>query len=543
MNTPRNIAILLASAAGLASAAPSQAPGATIRVSVDSFGHEATAFSAEASISADGRYVAFASFADDLVPGDTNGVMDVFVHDLATGATTRVSVDSNGNQALGGDSRRPSITPDGRFVAFTSSASNLVPGDTNGVRDVFVHDRLLGTTTRVSVGSNGAEAKLECGTCDISADGRFVVFDCRDDGLTPGDTNGTWDVFLHDRATGTTSRITQGTQAPPGILPASLAPVVSDDGRFVAFESLAEDLVPGDTNGHRDVFVHDRLTGTIEGITVDAVGGGVIRSESGEAALSADGRYVAFSSWADDLVPGDTNLVPDVFVHDRTTGVVTRVSVASSGAEAHGTGAHAPSLSADGRFVSFVSDADDLVAGDTNQRADVFVHDRATGETVRVDLTPTGIEANGSVLWDAVLSADGSHVAFTSEATNLVSGDTNAVSDVFVVRPEPLGLFRTAGSCPGPVTWTATESTPLAPVAFVLGTPGRWLLPPGTPCAGTALDLVPWPPAGPFAALVTVADAAGRASVTTWVPSGACGVGLVQALDPSTCATSTTRAP
>jgi len=348
--------------------------GQTTRVSVASDGTEGNGFCSEPSISADGRFVAFYSSATNLVAGDTNGVGDVFVHDRQTSQTTRVSVASDGTEGNGG-SGAASISADGRFVAFLSDADNLVPGDTNGSPDVFVHDRQTGQTTRVSVASNGTQGNGTSGEdgCSISADGRFVAFISGATNLVAGDTNGEPDVFVHDRQTGQTTRASvasDGTQSNGG----SELPSITGDGRFVAFISRATNLVAGDTNGAPDVFVHDRQTGQTTRVSV-ASDGTEGNNTSLDPLISADARFVAFDSGASTLVAGDTNGEWDAFLHDRQTGQTTRVSVASDGTEGN-QGSGVPSISADGRFVAFYSRADNLVAGDTNGFADVFVHDR-----------------------------------------------------------------------------------------------------------------------------------------------------------------------
>jgi Tol biopolymer transport system component len=397
-----------------------QIAGTTERVSVDSSGGQADGHSRYVAISADGRFVAFGSDAGNLVPGDTNQDGDVFVHDRQTGATERVSVDSLGTQG-NGESELPGISADGRFVAFDSGASNLVPGDTNGNADIFVHNRQTGTTERESVDGNGVEANGGSRRVDISSDGRFVVFYSTATNLVPNDTNNALDIFVHDRQTAATERVSvdgSGGQANGRSWDAKL----SGDGRFVSFNSDATNLVPADTNGFEDVFVHDRLTGATERVSVDSLGGQLsaggekpaisadgrfVVFESGHGgalwlhdrqtgtteradvdssghpprdqpflpSISADGRFVAFDSAAGKLVPGDKNHLRDVFVHDRKTGRTTRVSLDSFGAEANGIST-ASSISADGSSVAFLSVASNLVAGDTNGLQDVFVRQR-----------------------------------------------------------------------------------------------------------------------------------------------------------------------
>lgn len=254
---------------------------------------------------ADGRFVAFASRGDNLVAGDTNGVSDVFVRDRQTDQTTRVSVASDGSQA-NGESHRPSISADGRFVAFISEASNLVAGDTNGRADVFVHDRVTRQTTRVSVASDGTQQNSLSTGVSISADGRFVAFDSFASNLVPGDTNGKKDVFVHDCLTGETTRVSVQTGGGQFTY-ASQEPRISADGRIVAFDQNT----PGPTgNGQHEFFVHDRQTGQTEhpfSEWVDLAG------------MSADGRLIGFTRF--DLTRGDQ----EVFVYDRLSGLVRRV--------------------------------------------------------------------------------------------------------------------------------------------------------------------------------------------------------------------------
>ena len=233
------------------------AVGTTTRVSVDSDGLEVDGASFRPAVSADGRYVAFASSATNLVPGDTNGRDDVFVHDRQTRQTTRVSVASNGTQASA-DSGLPALSADGRYVAFASVATTLVPGDTNGVGDIFVHDRQTRQTTRVSLRSNGAQANGSSGNPSLSANGRFVAFSSYATNLVSGDTNSQVDVFVHDRQTRRTTRVSvrsNGAQANGQ----SDAPALSADGRYIGFTSEATNLVSQDTNGYRDIFLRDRL--------------------------------------------------------------------------------------------------------------------------------------------------------------------------------------------------------------------------------------------------------------------------------------------
>jgi Tol biopolymer transport system component len=423
---------LLAGVLTLLATPPGASAGITERVSVDSGGTQGNGYSASAAISADGRFVAFWSFATNLVPGDINESADVFVHDRETGTTERVSVGVAGTQG-NGDSFDPSISADGRFVAFWSHATNLVLLDANRFfkGDVFVHDRLTRITELVSMNSAGDQANAESTQPSISADGRFVAFVSYASNLVPGDTEGWRDVYVRDRQSRTTERVSVSSAGVQGNRDSS-EPAISATGRFVTFGSDATNLVAGDTNGYYDVFVHDRQTGITERVSVDSTGTeGDLPSNPG--ALSADGRLVVFWSLATNLVAGDTNGATDVFVHDRLTGTTERVSVDSAGNQAAGWSSGTPSMSTDGRFVAFLSAATNLVPGDTNGVFDVFVHDRQTGTTERVSVSNAGNEGDdGSFSVVAALSADGRFVAFQSYATNLVPGDTNGVEDVFV---------------------------------------------------------------------------------------------------------------
>ena len=380
------------------------------------------------SFSADGTKVAFESTANTLVAGDTNGQSDIFVRDLATGTTTRVSVGSGGAQALGGNSYAPSLNADGTRVAFYSDATNLVAGDTNNKTDVFVRDLTTGTTTRVSLDSGGAQGNENSFNPSLSADGTRVAFQSFANTLVAGDTNGASDIFVRDLTAGTTTRVSVGSGGAQGDSD-SYVPSLSADGTKVAFSSNATNLVAGDSNGVADVFVRDFTTNTTTRASV-ASGGAQSNDTSYNPSLSADGTKVAFHSNASTLVTSDTNNASDIFVRDLTTNTTTRASVDSGGAQGN-SGSFSPSLSADGTKVAFYSNANNLVAGDTNGVFDIFVRDLTKGTTVRASVGSSGTQGNDTSYVPS-LSADGSKVAFQSFARNLVAGDTNGQQDVFV---------------------------------------------------------------------------------------------------------------
>jgi len=324
-------------------------------VSVASSGLQANGASDFPSLSADGSIVCFQSAATNLVGGDNNAETDLFAHDGSSGTTTRVSVATSGVQADGPTiaNGRNNLSFTGRFVAFESRATNLVIGDTNGAADVFLHDRTLGQTTRVSLTAAGAQIGGASLAPSISADGRMVAFHSPALAVVPDDTNGANDVFLRDLAVGTTVRVsvaTTGGQANGG---SDLA-CISADGTAIAFESLATNLVAGDTNGIVDAYVRDRsvagLLGTTVPFSVQNNSGILGNATSLEAAISANGATVAFSSDATNLVAGDTNVVRDVFVRQgRST---LRMSLDDAEVQADGA-SDRPAISGDGNAVAF----------------------------------------------------------------------------------------------------------------------------------------------------------------------------------------------
>jgi Tol biopolymer transport system component len=487
------ILVLLGATSALSS------PGTTTRVNVASDGTQANyhADGPQVSLSSDGRHVAFSSAASNLAVGDTNGQSDAFVRDRVTGVTERVSVASDGTQG-NGSSEHPAISADGRFVAFRSGATNLVPGDTNSFLDFFVRDRVAGTTERVSLANDGSQANGPTPQIPfISADGRFVVFVSYATNLVPGDTNNKPDVFVRDRLSGTTERVSVASDATQGDGDSGNATPITPDGRFVAFDSASTNLVPGDTNGWRDIFVRDRLTGTTERVSL-AGDGSQGNGFSDRPAISSDGRYVAFLSSASNLVAGDTS-GDDVFVRDRLAGTTERVNIASDETQANAGGSgDAAEISADGRYVVFGSFASNLVPGDTNSFVDIFLRDRLSGTTERVSVASDGTQGNGASDYPAI-NADGDFIAFHSEAYNLVSGDTNGFADIFVHARASMafvfsGFFAPVDNPPTinkanagqtiPIKWRLTDQNgvPVSdPASFVSVTSGSTTCNPSDP--------------------------------------------------------------
>ena len=360
-----------------------------------------------------------------LVAAAAVALLSVTCASAASDPTTRVSVATGGAQA-NGNSLAPAISKDGRYVAFYSSASNLVAGDTNRARDVFVYDRQTAQTTRVSVANDGSQANGDSFAPAISGDGRYVVFSSAATNLSPRDINNANDIFVRDRVANTTTLITLGlggTATNAG----SYAPAISANGNVIAYESDATNLVPGDVNGVRDVFVLDRAAGNFALVSISTTGDQG-DAPSGQVTLNADGNIVAFSSFADNLIPLDENFTSDVFVRDRQAGTTTRVSVYTGDFEADGNSFH-PSLSADGRLVAFDSDSFNLAWFDPDEGADVYVFDRGTDAIFNASVDDAGNLGNDSSSWPSI-SSDGRFVAYTTEATDITPGDQNGVADI-----------------------------------------------------------------------------------------------------------------
>jgi Tol biopolymer transport system component len=463
-------------------------------------------------LSADGRVAAYSNGSHNLVAGDTNGRQDIFVHDLDTEDTIRASVSSSGFQGTaplclssgvvamtpdasrfvflsgsanlapcgfdgaqvyvrvpgsgltelisvtidghgGATSDSGAISDNGRYVAFTSESNRIVEDDTNGARDIFLRDRLLQTTTRISVTSAG-EQHNGVGFTDapsISGDGRYIVFHSDAPNLDypdsaefcppgsyaqcpylPGvcDTQCPYleeDVFVRDVIAETTTILSTTTDG-------GFEAVISGDGAFVAYTSGGDDEIPGHYNG-RDIYIVPRAGGAAVRVGV-ADNGSRGTGDKEHAAISGNGSQVAFLSWDEALVPDDHNSAPDIYVRDLAAGTTTRVSIASDGTEANGPSLGYPVISRNGRYVAFSSDASNLVADDTNGVTDAFMHDRATGRTIRVSLGDSGAQGDAGTVGEfpslGGVTSDGRWVAFSSYASNLVPGDTNRATDAFL---------------------------------------------------------------------------------------------------------------
>jgi Tol biopolymer transport system component len=381
------------------------------------------------AVSPNGAFVTFSTQATNFIPSDTNGtVLDLLLFNRSDRSLELISVNTSGGVA-NGSSFQSALSFDGQFVAFDSTASDIVLGDSNGAADIFVRGRALGTTSRVSLAFGGGEANGASTSPALSSDGHYVVFQSDASNLVDSDNNSASDIFLRDLTTNLTELISTGATG-QGNGP-SFVPAVSADGRFVTFYSLASNFVAGDTPGTADVFLRDRLLGTTQLISASAAS---VRGNnfSWNPSLSADGHYVAFESAASNLVAGDTNSSNDIFLFDRLTGGLTLISHALGGGPADG-GSTAPKISADGTAVVFYSAASNLTAGG-NTDNDLFLYLVATGAVSQVNLTPAGTDPDFPIFAATAptLSADGATIAFSSQASDLVSADSNNVVDIFV---------------------------------------------------------------------------------------------------------------
>ena len=434
------------------------------------------------TISPSGRYVTFESWAYNMIPNDTNGGPDVFIRDLQTGTTEHISVNSSGVQGNHWSRCPCSMSADGRYVVFESTSSNLAAGDTDSEFDVYIRDRQTGSTQWVSAhgpagGTFEGNIASSC-PCPISADGRYVAF-VSWIAFAPDDTNGVPDLYLRDRQTGAMDRLNVDSNENQGNhtqwIPVG-NPAMSSDARYITFYSTASNLVPGDTinecdnnfDGNyqencADVFVRDRQLGITEMVSVNNAGDlGFGMSDS--SGISDDGRYVSFWFTGSNLVPGETNQVPDVFVRDRTTHTTERVSVGNNGVEGNGHSYCPCPITGDGRYVTYYSNASNLVLPDVNGGTwDQYLFDRKSRKVARVSLNSSGNQPSEQSLLGAV-SGDGQFVAFSSDAA-LVPGDTNGVRDVFVHRlgdADNDGEWDPFDNCPN---WSnTTQNLPAWPV-------------------------------------------------------------------------------
>ena len=425
--------------------------------------------------------MAFSSDATNLVDDDTNAHNDIFLRDRDTDGdgdfdepgnvlTTRISMAYDGTQT-NGDSWEVSISYDGRYIAYSSDASNIVSGDNNGAQDVFLYDGYTGQTELVSYVDNSSSV-LGNNTSDhpfMAGLGRYVAFRSAASNLIPltGDINASTDIFVRDTLLDRTFRVSEATGGVEAT-DNSYAPTISEDGQFVAFGSIATDMDAADGDAIRDVFVHDRATGITTLVSVNT-GGAKGNDDSYTPFISGNGNFVTFASVATnlDLLTPDTNLLADIFVRDIGAATTTRVSVSFFGNEAMGGNSYSPSISREGRYISFASDAYnlDVTLPDLNGRRDIFLHDRQlalegiydVGLTTRISLAYDGSESN-SWSYAPMVAPYGRHVAYVSEASDLVQSDTNNHWDVFAYDSQRLTpiFLSIPSSIPGSIGETVT---------------------------------------------------------------------------------------
>jgi len=472
------------------------------RASVSTSGGQSNGDCSVPSISGDGQRISFQTYASNLVSGDNNGKTDVFVRDTAASQTWRVSLSTEGGQgnapseqgaiSLDGQfivfesgsttlsntdqtvwrdlylrnidsqvtaqvsfagvpgmsnwfSGEPASSWDGRYVAFASAGSNFGVLDNNLVSDVYVRDTALGAVVLASLGETGTQELEECVEPSLSADGNMVVFRSKSSNLVANDTNNAYDIFLRILDQEFTARVSVSSGGVQGNN-ISMRPWISGDGKVVVYESMASNLVSGDTNSFRDIFWRDLELGVTRRVSVSS--GGLQGNESSQSATcSFDGRYICFSSGASNLVSGDSNGASDVFVHDVVLGTTHRVSVGNDGGQGNAA-SYSDRISGNGRWVAFSSSASNLVDGDANGTRDVFIRDLLNQITIRV--APKGIDPNGTSR-RAVISFDGRLVAFGSDASNLVSSNSNGCSDVFMYDQvaKSLRLISKSGAIAG----------------------------------------------------------------------------------------------
>ncbi len=442
----------------LENAAPAQAC-LTNRVSLDANGQE-IAYGYNGGIAAYGRFVTFTTSAA-LLPADNNaGTNDIYLVDTASGSLELISLTYQGGSGNLPSEMPADLSEDGRMVAFHSRATNMLPGQGTD-ENAFVRDRVLGLTRMVSVSSTGVEGG-SVAQPRISGDGRYVVFVSLGAMLFPGDNNNRNDVFVRDLVAGTTELVsitstgTVGNNDSGNIAGAD----ISRGGRFVVFPSGATNLISGYVPAFMDIYLRDRLLG-VTSVVSRGLNGQLSNGGSSQPVCSEDGQMIAFMSAASNLVSGDTNSKIDIFVRNIGTGMTDRVSVSSTLAQGNDWST-SPSISPDGRFVGFMSMATNLVPGDNNGAWDVFMHDRVTRQLERISVNANGLESNGDSYFLS-MSRDAVELVFHSVGSNLVPGDTNLNSDVFHRRcGAPAGYCVAKVNSQGCVPAMSTLGIPMA---------------------------------------------------------------------------------
>lgn len=382
--------------------------------------------------SSDGRYVLFSSMSSQLVPNDTNGKLDWFVKDTQSNAVNRVNVKNDGSQLTADTYTAASISSNGRYVSFIVANVNYqLPG--NHTDNVYVRDLKNGTTTLVSqstagVAGNGSSWGGNINTPEISADGRYIVFTSNATNLVSDDTNGQADVFLRDTKLNKTTILSNtDTGAPSNGYSGS--PTISCDGAYVAFKSNATNLVTGNSNTNPSVYLVDRVSGnTIKDITPNANAGA-----GNSTAISCDGSTLLFASGASNLVSNDTNNASDVFAYQLQDETIERVNVSTDGQQNSSSTGPEIGISFNGKYVTFTSNASNLVTDDTNNTRDIFIRDIQARVTQRINMRSDGMQTTGHSD-NPYITQDGRGVIYHSSDSGLVSGDTNGMDDVFMSK-------------------------------------------------------------------------------------------------------------
>ncbi len=401
----------------------------TERVSLDGFDIDGDMESRELEPTADGRFVAFVSRATNFSDNDPDARLDVFVRDRFERTLELISVGTSG-QMSDGDSRFPSISADARYVAFESTSSTFSLVDLNAQRDIYLHDRETGATTLISRGMSGNAGNGSSGFPSISNDGRWIAFVSDSDDLVPGDSNGEQDVFLYDGLFETIRRVSvneSGGESSGGTVG---QPAMSADGQTIAFASRASDIVAGDSETFVDIYVYDRCTGSVE-LASRTSAGGFSNGDSFSPSISADGQRIVYSSLASDLVESDANGFEDIFLYDRSTGDTSLVSVSTAG-EQGGGDSFSPSIDARGRRVIFASTASNLAPGDPDGAViDLYARDLQREKTTRQSLTWLDRESGFPIrAWR--LADEGNWAGFSSEGGALAPDDDNGLRDSYV---------------------------------------------------------------------------------------------------------------
>ncbi|MCB0318513.1 MAG: PD40 domain-containing protein [Bdellovibrionales bacterium] len=422
------------------------------RLSISNSSSQADDLSMSPQLSTDSaaRYVVFSSDASNLISGDTNELRDVFLYDRQNDIISKISTGNSKAQA-NADSDKPSISEDGLYIVYESDADNLVANDTNSSTDIFLYNTQTKNNLRISVSSAKAEANNNSSNPSISADGKFIVYQSLADNLVANDTNDTTDIFLYDRINETTTRVSVKTGGTEGDA-ASTTASISEDGQYVVFQSEATNLVNSDTNDSSDIFLRDNTGLTTIRVSISS-SATELSGASMNPKISTDNSIIAFESEADDVVANDVNEVKDIFVYKRADSSVSRVSVSSNKNESNGESS-SPSLSSDGRYIAFLSNATNLISESVNEVANIFVHDRVSQDTSLISVSELGnfSEANS---YTPVISSNAHFVLFGSDDEILISNDTNDKRDIFLVNTQC--LLSPPGLTPGDIDGDATN--------------------------------------------------------------------------------------